>query len=55
LTSSAGNRSEGFYNRDGTLQTKKVKSLSRSYIQAAQGDIKEMKFDTDTGIFSGVI
>lgn len=32
LTSSAGNRSEGFYNLDGTLQTKKVKSLSRTYI-----------------------
>lgn len=55
LTSSAGNRSEGFYNYDGTLQTKKVKSLSRTYVQYAQGEIKQMKFDTETANFSAVI
>jgi endoglycosylceramidase len=55
LTSSAGNRSEGFYNHDGTLQAKKVKSLSRTYIQAAQGNIVEMKFDSKTGEFNGKI
>jgi hypothetical protein len=55
LTSTAGNRSEGFYNHDGSLQTKKVKSLSRTYIQAAQGDIIQNKFDANTGEFSGNI
>ena len=35
LTTSAGNKSEGFYNNDGTLQKLKVKELSRTYVQAA--------------------
>jgi hypothetical protein len=32
LTISAGDRSEGFYNFDGTLQVKKVKALTRTYV-----------------------
>ena len=44
ITTSAGNRSEGFYNRDGSLQTKKVKALSRTYVQAAQGTVQSMDF-----------
>ena len=55
LTSSAGNRSEGFYNIDGSLQAKKVKALSRTYIQNAQGLIKQMQFDTHSGVFKAVI
>jgi len=55
LTTSAGDRSEGFYNKDGSLQVKKVKSLSRTYVQYAQGLIKEMKFITATGEFYAVI
>lgn len=51
LTTSAGNRSEGFYNFDGSLQTGKVKSLSRTYVQNAQGEISMMKFDSKTGDF----
>lgn len=39
LTTTAGEGSEGFYNKDGTLQMKKIKSLSRTYIQYAQGAI----------------
>jgi hypothetical protein len=39
LTSSAGNRSEGFYNKDGSIQVGKVRALSRTYIKAAQGTI----------------
>lgn len=39
LTTSAGDRSEGFYNFDGSLQIDKVRSLSRTYIKAAQGTI----------------
>jgi hypothetical protein len=37
LTTSAFDKSEGFYNNDGTLQNKKVKALSRPYVQLAQG------------------
>lgn len=39
LTTSAGDRSEGFYDKDGTLQTDKVKALARTYVRYAQGDI----------------
>jgi len=55
LTTSAGNRSEGFYNYDGSLQQPKVKSLTRTYVQRAQGLIKEMKFDAESGNFSAVV
>lgn len=55
LTTTAGERSEGFYNKDGTLQTKKIKSLTRTYIQYAQGLIKDMHFDANTGDFNAVI
>jgi endoglycosylceramidase len=56
LTTSAGTGSEGFYNdSDGTLQTGKVKALSRSYVKAAQGTTKSMKFDTKTGNFEAIV
>jgi endoglycosylceramidase len=56
LTTSAGTGSEGFYNdSDGTLQTGKVKALSRSYVKAAQGTTKSMKFDTETGNFEAIV
>tara|TARA_B110000285_G_scaffold204191_1_gene240939 strand:- start:146 stop:655 length:510 start_codon:yes stop_codon:yes gene_type:complete len=55
LTTSAGTRSEGFYNFDGTIQAPKVKALSRSYIKAAQGTTKSMNFDTATGNFEAVV
>lgn len=32
LTTSAGDKSEGFYNKDGSLQQGKVKALARTYI-----------------------
>lgn len=32
LTTSAGTGSEGFYNADGSLQTSKVKALTRTYL-----------------------
>lgn len=44
LTTSAGTSSEGFYNMNGSLQTKKVKALSRTYVKSAQGTIKSMQF-----------
>lgn len=55
MTTSAGGRSEGFYDFDNKLQTAKVKSLSRTYIQYAQGLIKEMNFDTKSGNFSAIV
>jgi len=51
LTTSAGTRSEGFYNFDGSLQDKKVKALSRPYVKAAQGLIEFMSFNTTTSTF----
>ena len=44
LTTSAGDRSEGFYNNDGSLQISKVKALARTYIKAAQGKILRQQF-----------
>ena len=44
LTSISGNRSEGFYEDDGTLHELKVKALGRTYIKAAQGQITNMNF-----------
>lgn len=35
LTTSAGDRSEGFYNMDGSLETEKVKALVRPYVKSA--------------------
>jgi hypothetical protein len=55
LTTSAGDRSEGFYNKDGTLQVGKAKALARTYIKAAQGEIKNMHFDSTTGDFDAEI
>lgn len=48
LTTSAGTGSEGFYNPDGTLQLKKVKSLARTYHTATQGTLLSMKFNPAT-------
>jgi hypothetical protein len=48
LTTSAGTGSEGFYNKDGTLQDGKVKSLTRAYLPASQGVLTGMKFNDAT-------
>jgi len=48
LTTSAGTGSEGFYNKDGTLQDWKVKALARSYLMATQGVPTLNAFDTET-------
>ena len=42
ITTTAGNRSEGFYNLDGSLQEQKIAQLTRPYIRAAQGLITYM-------------
>jgi hypothetical protein len=51
LTTSAGNRSEGFYNNDGTLQKQKVKALSRTYVKQAAGTLQTSKFSSNSGQF----
>ena len=51
LTTSAGNKSEGFYELDGTLQVRKVRALSRPYVKAAQGTIKNVTFVTEQPLF----
>jgi hypothetical protein len=51
----SGNTSEGFYNFNGTLQWRKVKALSRTYVKYAQGEIKSMHFDAPSGNFSAIV
>jgi len=51
LTTSAGNKSEGFYNTDGSLQVRKVKALARTYVKAAQGTIKSVSFPTEPPLY----
>lgn len=51
LTTSAGTRSEGFFNNDGSLQNKKVKALARTYVMAAQGTVKDVVFNSKNGVF----
>lgn len=53
ITTSAGDTSEGFYEKDGTLQRNKAEALSRSYIKASQGVTKSMFFDRKTYEFKG--
>ena len=48
ITTAAGTSSEGFYNKDGSLQDWKVKALTRSYPMFTQGELKSLKFDTET-------
>lgn len=37
LTTTAGNKSEGFYSVDGSIESIKVKALTRTYVKSAQG------------------
>ena len=48
LTTSAGDRSEGFYNKDGTLEVSKVKSLVRTYVKMSQGTLEKQSFVADS-------
>lgn len=52
LTTSAGTGSEGFYNKDGSLQNYKVKALARTYSMATQGVPTFQDFSTTTGSFA---
>ena len=54
LTTSAGSASEGFYNKDGSLQNQKVKALARTYMLATQGVPKSMNFETSNAEFTSV-
>ena len=53
ITTSAGDTSEGFYEKNGTLQRNKAEALSRSYIKAAQGVTKKMFFNRNSYAFEG--
>ena len=52
LTTSAGDKSEGFYNNDGSLQNAKVKALARSYVPLTQGMLTKTAFNSDNGEFT---
>lgn len=49
-----GSYTEGLYNQDGSLQQNKLKTLSRTYIQAYQGVPISASFDDSTGKFKAV-
>ena len=49
-TTSAGDRSEGFYNPDGSLQPK-VKQLARTYVPYTQGTLQSESFNSGSGAF----
>jgi hypothetical protein len=51
LTTTAGSQSEGYYNRDGTLQVNKVKVLARTYLSLTQGELLNMHFNTTNANF----
>lgn len=53
LTTTAQTTSEGFYNQDGSLQENKVKALTRTYVQYAQGETRRMEFKD--GVFAAEI
>jgi len=39
ITTTAGEGSEGFYEKNGTMQEGKVKALTRTYMQYTQGKL----------------
>ena len=47
-----GSSTEGLFNKDGSVQTNKVKALTKTYLKATQGQVKSMKFDVETGFFT---
>lgn len=51
MTTSAGDGAEGFYNKDGTLATWKVKALARTYLMRTQGMLSFVHFDMETTDF----
>lgn len=54
-TTSAGDKSEGFYNKDGSIQGKKVAVLARTSVMAAQGSTVSQKFNASSGDFTAQI
>jgi len=54
VTTTAGTGSEGFYNKDGSLQHAKVKALSRSYMQRTQGTLLAMNFNSTSTAFKAI-
>ena len=55
FTSQTKDRPEGYYNPDGTVQTLKIKALSRTYVMYAQGHIIRNQLNKETGGFVAVI
>jgi hypothetical protein len=54
LTTSAGTGSEGFYNKDGSLQEWKVKALARTYLQRTQGWLLSQQFNMENSRFEAI-
>lgn len=47
LTTSAGAKTEGFYNRDGSLAMKKIGALSRTYMPYVQGTLTKTWYSSE--------
>ena len=54
FTTSCTENAEGVFKNDGTTQEYKVKALTRTYIQAYQGDPIKVKFDKETKVFKAL-
>ena len=54
IVTSQNANTESFYNANGTLQTRKVKALARTYAQAIAGlaGSVRMQFDAQTAVFN---
>lgn len=52
FTTSAGEASEGFYEKNGDLISYKVKLLSRPYMMYTQGVLSNMQYTDETGDFT---
>jgi len=51
FTTTCTDDKEGMFEADGTIQEYKIKALTRTYVQAFQGEGVFMKFDTKTKLF----
>lgn len=52
FTTTCKDDKEGLFEKDGSLQEYKIKALTRTYVQASQGNLINMKFDKETKVFS---
>lgn len=52
FTTTCKDNMEGLFYSDGSVQTKKISSLTRTYLQATQGSLQNMNFNTENKLFT---